>query len=200
MSDGSPVGRYLTSGKNIAGMAGGLVGVGLHLAGVVGDVWPVVAAGLYGVAALVTPPDRTAPPRLTDELRAEVDGLRRRISTRPVPLPPGLAVHRLRGALDGLRLVLDRLDEVSEDAARRAAAPEQLAVAAGIVRHDLPACLDAYRDRPPPVPEERAAAELLAQLDVVAAAVDRLAAQLPDARAGRSAELTRDLRRRHGSP
>ena len=82
MSDG--VRRYLGSRKNIAGMAGALAGVGLHLAGVIGDVWPVVAVGLYGVGALVGPSDpRTeAEPRLTDALRSEAAALLQRVQGR----------------------------------------------------------------------------------------------------------------------
>jgi hypothetical protein len=54
--------RYLESRKNIAGMVGALVGVGLHAAGLIGDVWPVVAIGLYAVGALVAPPDPVEEP------------------------------------------------------------------------------------------------------------------------------------------
>ena len=88
--------RYLTSRKNIAGMAGALVGVGLH---VVGDLWPVVAAGLYGV-------DGLAPPRKD--------------------LPPG-ALEAVREILDVLRVVLDRLDQVADQPVDRAAATDRLA-------------------------------------------------------------------------
>jgi hypothetical protein len=40
--------------------------------------------------------------------------------------------------------------------------------------------------------------ELVAQLDLIAAAADRVAAQVPDIHAQRAEELTRELRRRHG--
>jgi hypothetical protein len=50
--------RYAFSNKNLAGCAAGLVGLGLYFTGVVGDLWPLVVAGLYGVGALATPPTR----------------------------------------------------------------------------------------------------------------------------------------------
>ena len=40
--------RYLYSNKNLVGSAGGLVGLGLFFTGVVGELWPLVVAGLYG--------------------------------------------------------------------------------------------------------------------------------------------------------
>ena len=42
--------------------------------------------------------------------------------------------------------------------------------------------------------------ELVTQLDLIAGAVDRLAAQVPDVHAQRAEDLTRELRRRHGEP
>jgi len=47
--------RYLGSGKNAAGSALALGGLGLHFAGVVGDVWPLVVPALYLIGALVVP-------------------------------------------------------------------------------------------------------------------------------------------------
>jgi hypothetical protein len=47
--------RYLRSGKNAAGSALALAGVGLHVAGVVGDIWPVVVPALYLIGALIFP-------------------------------------------------------------------------------------------------------------------------------------------------
>ncbi|HZA81915.1 MAG TPA: hypothetical protein VFC13_10645 [Actinomycetes bacterium] len=51
--------RYLYSNKNLVGSAGGLAGLALYFTGLVGDLWPVVVGGLYGVGALATPPTRT---------------------------------------------------------------------------------------------------------------------------------------------
>ncbi|MHA6623461.1 hypothetical protein [Pseudonocardia sp. DLS-67] len=194
--------RYLTSRKNIAGMAGALAGAGLHLAGVVGDVWPVVAVGLYGVGALVGPADPPADPpepRLTDALRSEAAALLRRVQGRSGALPEGTAaeIGRIVGAV---RLALDRLDQVADRETDRIAAPEHLADAAEIVRVELPQCLDTYLGRAPTTPEEPAARELRAQLELVAGRVDRLVAQVPDVHARRAEDLTREMRERHERP
>jgi hypothetical protein len=47
--------RYLGSGKNVAGSALALGGLGLHFAGVIGDIWPLVVPALYVIGALVVP-------------------------------------------------------------------------------------------------------------------------------------------------
>jgi hypothetical protein len=190
--------RYLGSRKNIAGMAGALAGVGLHVAGLIGDVWPVVAAGLYGVGALVAPPDPVPPPdRLTDALRAEADAVLARARRHRGALPAG-AVITVGHVVEVVRLVLDRLDHVADTPADRVAAPERLARAAEIVRIELPECLDTFLDRSPSTPEEAAGRELSAQLAIVAAAADALAAQVTDVHGRRAEDLTEEMRRRHG--
>lgn len=197
MSDGA-VGRWLTSRKNLAGMAGALVGAGLAFADI--GAWPVVAVALYGVGALLAPGDpATAEPPLTDALRSDATALAVRLDRDAGTLPAGApaAVARI---LTVLRLVLDRLDEVADQPVDRAAAPERLATAAEIIRADLPSCLDTFGGRGRSSSSARAAAELVTQLDVIAGAVDRLAASVPDVHAQRAEELTRDLLRRHGEP
>jgi hypothetical protein len=194
--------RYLHSRKNIAGMAGALAGVGLHLAGVVGDVWPVVAIGLYAVGALVAPSDPVeepvAEPDLVDVLRAEVEAQLTRVELQRDELPVG-AEPAVRRIARTVRLVLDRLDQVADREADRIAAPERLADVAEIVRADLSECLDAYFGRAPSMPPDTAARELAAQLEMIGARVDRLEAQVPDVHARRAEDLTRDMRRRYGS-
>lgn len=66
------------------------------------------------------------------------------------------------------------------------------------MRVDLPACLDTYLGRGPSTSAERAVAELVTQLDLIAAAADRLATDVPDIHAQRAEDLTHELRRRHG--
>ncbi len=193
--------RYLGSRKNIAGMVGALAGVGLHLAGVVGDIWPVVAIGLYGVGALIGPGDplRDPPPepRLTDTLRSEADALLARVQGQASALPSGTVadVDRIVGAV---RLALDRLDQVADQETDRIAAPERLADAAEILRIELPLCLGTYLGRAPSTPEVPAGRELGAQLKLVVARADRLVAQVPDIHVRRAEELTQEMRRRHG--
>jgi hypothetical protein len=191
--------RYLASRKNIAGMAGALAGVGLHLIGVIGDVWPVVAAGLYGVGALLGPSDPPAEPRLTDALRAEAATLLSRVQGGAGALPEGTAADVGR-ITDAVRLVLDRLDQVADQETDRVAAPERLADAAEIVRIDLPACLDTYLGRAPSTPHEPAVRELRAQLTLVAERADRLVAQVPDVHVRRAEDLTEEMRRRRERP
>lgn len=203
MSDrAAAVRRYLGSRKNIAGMAGGLAGVGLHVAGVIGDIWPIVAVGLYGVGALVGPSDppiEPAEPRLTDTLRSEAAALLSRVQGQAGALPEGTAadVGRIVGAV---RLALDRLDQVADHETDRIAAPDRLADAAEIVRIVLPECLGTYLGRAPSTPEEVAARELRAQLKLVVDLADRLVAQVPDVHLRRSEDLTREMRRRHEQP
>jgi hypothetical protein len=184
---------WLTSRKNLVGMAGALVGCGLAFADV--SSWPVVAVALYGVGALLTPsdpPERA--PQLTDTLREEMAALVERARRERLPEGTAPVVARIAAVLT---VVLDRLDEVADAPLDRAAAPERLAVVSGIVRDDLPATLDGYLRRGPTA---RAAAELARQLDVIAGAVDRLAAEVPDQDVLRAEELTRDLLRRYGEP
>ena len=104
----------------------------------------------------------------------------------------------VRRIVEVVELVLDRLDQVADQPADRAAAPERLAVAAEILRVDLPSCLDTCAGRTPSTSVQRAAAELMTQLDLIAGAADRLAAEVPDVHAERAEDLTRELRRRHG--
>ena len=53
--------RYLGSGKNVAGSALALVGLGLHFAGIIGGIWPLVVPALYLIGALVWPSRRETP-------------------------------------------------------------------------------------------------------------------------------------------
>jgi hypothetical protein len=200
MSDrAGAVRRYWGSRKNIAGMAGALAGVGLYATGVIGDIWPVVAIGLYGVGALVGPSDpapEPAEPRLTDTLRAEADVLLARADANRDALPHG-TVGDVRRIVSTVRLVLDRLDQVADAQIDRVAAPERLADAAEIVRVELSECLETYLGRPATTVEATAVGELHSQLQLLVARADRLAAQVPDVHARRAEDLTREMRRRH---
>ncbi|MFD0257066.1 hypothetical protein ACFVH7_02120 [Kitasatospora indigofera] len=46
---------YLESARNLAGCAGGALGLVLHFTGVAGPWWPGAVAGLYGLGALLAP-------------------------------------------------------------------------------------------------------------------------------------------------
>jgi hypothetical protein len=79
--------RYLASGKNIAGSALALGGLGLHFAGVIGGVWPLVVPALYLIGALVVPsrqprleaPDRFDAGRIQRALDGTLDMARGRV-------------------------------------------------------------------------------------------------------------------------
>src|SRR5215813_5175758 len=70
--------RYLGSGKNIAGSALAVGGLGLHFAGVIGGIWPLVVPALYLIGALVVPSRKegVARPERFDEnrIRRALDG------------------------------------------------------------------------------------------------------------------------------
>lgn len=191
--------RYLESRKNIAGTAGALVGVGLHAAGLIGGVWPVVAIGLYAVGALVAPPDPVeepvVEPSLTDTLRAEAEEQLTRVELERAAMPGG-AEQEVRRIVRTVRLVLDRLEDAAGHPADGLAVPERLADVAEIVRVELAECLDAYLAPAPTAPSEAAARELHAQLEMIGARADRLSEQVPDAQLLRAGDLTRELRRR----
>ncbi|WP_066907694.1 hypothetical protein [Millisia brevis] len=197
MSDG-PVTRWLTSRKNLAGMAGALAGSGLAFVGV--EAWPLAAAALYGVGALLAPSERKqADSTLTDQLRLRADLLDDRVRRETDRLPAGVpaAVRRMTAAI---RVILDRLDHLGDQLVTRTGDPERLAVVEEIVGGDLPRCIDAYLGRRSSSSQEHAANQLAAQLGVIAGAIERLAASTPDVDVERAEDLTRELRRRHGDP
>lgn len=184
--------RYLGVRKQASGLVGAVAGAGLHLAGLVGEPWPVVAAGLYAVGVLLGPRAPAAQgvdPGLVDALRSEVEAQLTRVELRRAELPPG-AERAVRRIAQGLRVVLDRLDEVFDDEVDRIAAPERLADAVVLVRAELAECLDAWF-------EHASAEALVARLTAIGDRADRLAAQIPDIHARRAEDLTRELRRRH---
>jgi hypothetical protein len=126
--------RYLCSNKNLAGSAGGLAGLALYFTGVVGELWPLVVAGLYGVGSLATPPTKAVDLRsgldpgnleraMAEQLRrirgrvpddvlaavGRVHGLVREVLARRHALPPGSpdAFVVERTALDYLPTALE---------------------------------------------------------------------------------------------
>jgi hypothetical protein len=193
MSRRSAVCRHLGSRKNIAGMTGALVGLGLHLTGFVGGLWPVVVIGLYAVGALVAPPDPVDEPvdepSPTDALRAEAEAQLTRVELGRDHLPVG-AERAVRRIVRTVRLVLDRLDGDVDGLS----APERLADAAEIVRVELTASLDAFL-LPAPTRSEAAARELRAQLEMIGLHADRLAEQVPGAHVRRAGDPIPDVGR-----
>jgi hypothetical protein len=139
-SSGQRLLRYLYSNKNLAGSAAGLAGLGLHFLGLVGDLWPVVVGGLYGVGALATPPTRTF------DLRGGLD---------PANLNRAMAEQqrRLRGRVpdDVLAAVARIHTQVRELADRPQAFPAGSADAYVVERTALdylPTALESYLNLP----------------------------------------------------
>jgi hypothetical protein len=81
--------RYLGSGKNVAGSALALGGLGLHFAGIIGGIWPLIVPALYLIGALVVPsrplrpasPDRFDPGKVERALDGTLDMARGRVPT-----------------------------------------------------------------------------------------------------------------------
>ncbi|MFD1545835.1 hypothetical protein [Nonomuraea guangzhouensis] len=134
--------RYLGSTRNIVGSVLALLGLAAHFLGLAGAFWPVVVAALYGVGALLAPPDRV---RLTIShaevetagLRADLDALLRRIDRR-FPADVHTAVDALAEVIRG---VLGRAEQL-------ASSPDQLHVVSQTIRSYLPASLEAYANLP----------------------------------------------------
>jgi hypothetical protein len=136
---------YATSTKNLAGLVLAVVGLVLHFAGVVGDVWPLVVAGLYAVGALAAPPDRrrlgSAPGASSvdaAEVRRALGGLQRRLTGR-VPADVAASVGRISTVI---RELLDRVNA-------QPAASEDVFVLSRMACDYLPATIDGYLRLPP---------------------------------------------------
>ena len=132
--------RYLCSNKNLAGSVGGLAGLALHFTGVVGELWPLVVAGLYGVGALATPPTRTI------DLRGGLD---------PASLERAMAEQRrrIRGRVpDDMLAAVGRIHAlVREVLARRHTLPPGSPDAFAVERTALdylPTALESYLNLP----------------------------------------------------
>jgi hypothetical protein len=132
--------RYLTSRKNLAGSALGLVGVGLALAGVVSGVLPTigVVAGLYAAGALVMPePKSTFAPG--DEESVDTGAISkalRRLSGVVSSAPPDITA-KTQGIIGQLQELLPRI-------ADKPASSDEAYVISRMASNYLPDTLDAY--------------------------------------------------------
>ncbi|HWO59599.1 MAG TPA: hypothetical protein VNO31_06150 [Umezawaea sp.] len=182
------ISRYLGSTRNIVGCAGGLLGLGLYFAGLAGSYWLVVVVGLYGVGALLAPPDRvtlvTDPTEEAAGLRRDLDALVAHVAAARVP--DGVA-PRLDRVADVLRGLLDRPRELRAD-------PDALHTATRVIGTDLPLSVQNYLNLPWWYAAARQSdAELLRQLDLIEADVVRTAERFHEADARRQADHTRYL-------
>ncbi|MET1073707.1 MAG: hypothetical protein ABWY11_13770 [Umezawaea sp.] len=179
---------HLGSNRNLFGCVGGLLGLGLHFAGVAGTYWLVVVAGLYGVGALLAPPDRvtlvTDPTEEAERLRHDLDALVARVRAARVPAD---ALPRLDHLADVLRGLLDRPHALRSD-------PDALHTATRIIGTDLPLAVQNYLNLPWwYAAAKNADTELLRQLDLLDADVVRTAERFHAADAQRQADHTRYL-------
>ncbi|MEV0970895.1 hypothetical protein [Microtetraspora glauca] len=168
--------RYLGSTRNIVGSSLALLGVAAHFLGLAGALWPVVVAALYGVGALVAPPDRVrlsiSPAEVeTQRLRADLDALLQRIDRR-FPDDVHTAVESLAEIIGD---VLGRAEQL-------ASSPDQLHVVSQTIRSYLPSSLEAYANLPRGYAlarradrERSAHEELLAQLELLDAQTRKVA-------------------------
>jgi hypothetical protein len=182
------ISRYLGSTRNLIGCAGGLLGLGLHFAGVAGSYWLAVVAGLYGVGALLAPPDRvtlvTDPTEEATRLRRDLDALVTRVAGSRVPAGVSPSLERVADVLRGL---LDRPRELHAD-------PDTLHTATRVIGTDLPLSVQNYLNLPWwYAAAKQADAELLRQLDLIEADVVRAAERFHDADARRQTDHTRYL-------
>ncbi|GLX39378.1 hypothetical protein Sros01_54510 [Streptomyces roseochromogenus] len=140
---GARVLGYLESRKNLAGSAGGLVGLGLTLAGAAGAYWPAVVAGLYAAGALIAPPERADTPYFPDPaeqlgvVREDLGRLREYVAE--VELPPA-AEGKLSELLDLYAALLDP----GWVADALATEPEAVHTLSRAIRLDVPECVDTY--------------------------------------------------------
>lgn len=169
MATSSRILAYAGSTKNITGCALALVGVILTFFGVAGPYWPVVVAGLYGVGALLAPPERikltiSHAEVETRQLYADLDTLLTKVAESRFPSDVSSKVN---GLAEVLRDILRRADALTSS-------PDHLHIVSQTIRDYLPSSLEAYANLPRSYAltrrgerERSAHDELLAQLDLL---------------------------------
>ena len=193
MAISNPVLRYLASWKNLAGCAGGLVGLVLHFAGIAGSYWILVVIGLYAAGALAAPPERIVlvgdPEEEAGQLKAELDELVRRVRGFGGRVP-GEVAPKLVEIAEILRGMLDRPRELRAD-------PDALHAVTRLVGTDLPLSVQTYLNLPWWYAAARGSGtELVRQLDLLRADAVRVASRFHEADAQRQADHTRYLEER----
>lgn len=196
------ISEYLGSRKNITGSLCGLAGLALTFTGLAGAYWPVVVAGLYGVGALIAPPERPAVPDFPtpSEQVVEVLGDLGRLGEYLAEVELPSAASRQLDDLIGLLAALLDPERGAELLARD---PEGLHVLSRTVRRDVPEAVDAYvrtrwwtRLAPgQDSPEDH----LQRQLSLLRQELVRLAASLRETEARRQESHTRYLEERGGA-
>lgn len=192
--------RYLGSTRNLIGCLGGLLGVLLHLAGVVGSYWLLVVAALYAAGALIAPPERvrlvpTDPTTEATRLRADLGTLLAQVDSQAGRMPDP-AVERVRRIGTVLTDMLGRPAELAAD-------PDTLHGIIRLARTDLPLSVQTYLNLPHWFTLTRKvsghatpAEELLTQLTLLESEADTLAAAFYSTDLKHQSDHTRYLRDR----
>lgn len=183
--------RYLGSTKNLAYCVGGLAYLGLYLAGVIGWLWPVVVVALYAAGALLAPPEKVRLlPDASGELRVSLETLVSSVSSQASRMP--------ESTVDTVRRIAEVLADLLAQPARLSADPDLRHSVVRLVRTDLPLSVESFLNLPRWFASRRAgaAAELVAQLDLLEAEAHRIAERFYAADVDRQADHTRYLRDR----
>ncbi|OXM64475.1 hypothetical protein [Amycolatopsis vastitatis] len=183
--------RYLGSTKNLAGCVGGLIGVVLHLTGVVGWFWPFVVGALYAAGALLAPAEKVRlVPDTSAELRSSLETLVRRVSAQASRMPPSV--------VDTAGRIAEVLRDLLAQPARLSADPDLRHAVVRLAGTDLPLSLETYLNLPWWFAARRAGAgeELVAQLGLLEAEAHRVAERFYASEVDRQADHTRYLRDR----
>lgn len=186
MSDPAPetparrFGRYLTSAKNLGGVAGAVAASVATVAATTYDnAWPLAAAAGYGLVAAVAPRRRTSgaevaarSARSAQALKGELQPLVDRGDKAAGQMPPAAYSH-FRRIVDTLRRILDRSVALQTS-------PDDLHVVTATIRDYLPTSLDGYLAVPSGYRDQRTATgrtpgeELTTQLQLLADELGRV--------------------------
>lgn len=176
--------RWLGSTKNIAGAALAVAGVVAEFTLGLGPLWPVAVAGLYGVGALLAPPEKVD---LTGALGTGVDV--RKLREDLASLVRHLAKSRNRLG-DDVCARVDTITGLLEEILQRGdalAGTPHLYVVGATIRDYLPTSLEAYLNLPRTYAmasrtEGRKSAhdELIGQLDILANEAEKIRSAVYD--------------------
>ncbi|HEY0246929.1 MAG TPA: hypothetical protein VGC45_01590 [Gryllotalpicola sp.] len=141
---GSGLGRWLVSGKNIAGLVLAAAAVAAELVFGLGPLWPAIVAGSYAVGALVVPRSRVQLSLGVGE-GASVDELQRQLKVLDRAQGNGRLDPDLRAELatvsQKLRDIVGRWRELD-------GAPDQQHTVQQMIGDYLPTSLQSYLDLP----------------------------------------------------
>ncbi len=142
----SGVGRWLGSGKNIAGSVLGAAAIGAQLLFGLGPFWPLIVAASYGVGALVAPRDRVdlrlgiGAGASAQDLAEQLKLLRRSMRGEARRLPDDANAVLVR--------ILDTLDDIVARWPELASAPDQRHVVEQMILDYLPTSIQTYVNLP----------------------------------------------------